>query len=111
MTKLALTKPVQTRDGYPVRILCTDRVGKYQIIGLILEDDHEYVETWNLNGQKYEGAIHDDDLINVPPKPVKCYINVYRNDDGVLYAGMLRRDEPYDIAGKNFVKTIEFEVP
>lgn len=110
MTKLDLTKPVQTRDGRPVRILCTDRVGKYQMVGLILEDGHEYVETWNLNGQKYEGIISDIDLINVPPKPVKYFINVYRNMNGIT-TGAPNPDKPISTTNNDFIKTIEFEVP
>ena len=36
---LDINKPVQTRDGQPARILCTDKKGNLPILALFGEDD------------------------------------------------------------------------
>lgn len=76
MTKeLDLSKPVQTRDGRAVRILCTDRKGSsLPVTGLItLCDGRETIETWTLKGclfdHREEGSVYDGDLVNVPEPP------------------------------------------
>lgn len=81
MTKLDLTKPVQTRDGYPVRILCTDRKSNRPLVGLVTEDSCEVVCSWPTSGRFYSDEYHPLDLINVPPKPVKYYTHVYGHPD------------------------------
>ena len=70
---LDLTKPVQTRDGCKVRILCADRKGTaYPIVGLIEREGGEGVErvvSWTLTGGVINGNCRCiDDLINVPTK-------------------------------------------
>jgi hypothetical protein len=70
---LDLTKPVQTRDGRKVRILCTDRLTMYTkhlcVHGLVTEHGgaHEFPETWSKEGRVLSLREHDLDLINVPP--------------------------------------------
>lgn len=65
------TKPVQTRDGRPVRILCTDRkdsLSSETIVGLVEDHEGEAIYTWNANGS-YFGTDDEecsDDLINGP---------------------------------------------
>lgn len=88
MTKpLDLTKPVQTRDGRKVRILCTDRVHpNFPVVGLISNDfetletvfDFETLETVFYFTK--EGKITNldtlADLVNVPVHTSK-WQNVY----------------------------------
>lgn len=117
MTKLDLTKPVQTREGDPVRIICTDRKGEYPIVGLVLSDHgdgHEVVRAWPIDGQFYSKNMQHLDLINVPPKPVKCYTHVYLVGTSLI-AGDIRVDDgprksPAQGIGWKFIKTIEFEI-
>ena len=67
------TKPVQTRGGLPVRILCTDcKSVQYPVVGLVsLGRDGllEVLRTFTLDG-KYstDCAEQEDDLINVPER-------------------------------------------
>ena len=123
MTKLDLTKPVQTRDGRPVRILCMDRKSKYPIVGLVLKKDgSETTESWLADGgYHYPACIGENDLINVPPKPVKYFVNVYRHTNGITVGNVYRHtngitvgaanpDKPINTTADNFIKTIEFEV-
>lgn len=110
MSKLDLTKPVQTRDGHPVRILCTDRKGKYPVVGLVISNyDDDFIRCWPVSGSYDLDRLQHLDLINVPPKPVKYYVNVYRGSDGVIM-GALNPDKPISTTSNDFIKTIEFEV-
>lgn len=68
---LDLTKPVQTRDGRRVRILCTDRRnGTYPVVGLVMSNnsDSDEIRSWSINGRYYNDTVGDSetDLINVP---------------------------------------------
>lgn len=110
MSKLDLTKPVQTRDGHPVRILCTDRKGKYPVVGLVISNyDDDFIRCWPVSGIYDLDRLQHLDLINVPPKPVKYYVNVFRDSDGEIYIGGAHK-KPIETSNRNFIKTIEFEV-
>lgn len=77
-----LTKPVQTRDGRPVRILCTDKKGSdYPIIALVENSPGREVTASFTMGGKLNmndlGPSHND-LVNVPAKVVSAkWLNVY----------------------------------
>lgn len=80
------TKPVQTRDGRSVRILCTDRKGRndYTIPALIMQESgFEATVTYKSDGTyvNNRGAPHSTDLINIPVVH-KAYVNFYF--DGTL---------------------------
>lgn len=68
------TKPVQTRDGRAVRILCTDRTGSNRsIVGLVVcWDGTDILYEWFTDGgvtqSRATGRQYPDDLINVPQK-------------------------------------------
>lgn len=75
---LDINKPVQTRDGKPARILCTDKKGNLPILALFGEDDRVGVYTMYGDFAENLGLEHPLDLINVPEKHVR-YINVNSN--------------------------------
>lgn len=64
-------KPVQTRSGVPVRVLCTDAPGPQPVVGIVPGEDPG-VEVWSLDGSYVpagtRGAREPSgrDLINVP---------------------------------------------
>ena len=63
------TKPCQTRDGRPARILCTDLVGDYPIVAAVprQEDGLEILVTTKSDGSYSRGiggSFHD--LVNIP---------------------------------------------
>jgi hypothetical protein len=68
---LDLTKPVQTKMGASVRILCKDRKGAHPVVGLMVRGVKEEEQTmfWKLDGTSC--LHHDFDLVNVPPPKVK----------------------------------------
>lgn len=117
--KLDLTKPVQTRDGRPVRILCVDRKGSLPVVGLVPDRKNgvEWPHCWTADGHHGHSLMSDErghDLINVPPKPVKYYAHVYRRPNGCVWIGNCGADDgkrvPPSCDGRSeFVKTIEFE--
>jgi|GEM_PF-6923178 len=78
---LDLTKPLQTRDGRQVRILCVDRAAPKCIVGLLVNDvrqqgEHQRLLTWYRSGAhspRYQSPL---DLVNTPQEVV-TYSNVY----------------------------------
>jgi hypothetical protein len=72
------TKPVQTRDGKPARIICTDyeSPGGFPIIALVKSGIVEYPQAYKADGGCSFNGICETDLINVPTKAVR-WINIY----------------------------------
>lgn len=58
------TRPIVTRDGNLVRILCTDKIGKWPIVALVYKGEEELLATYTINGQKYipKAEVSFDDL-------------------------------------------------
>lgn len=66
---LDLTKPVQTRSGLPVRILCTDRKHEeFKVVGLYLNSSGvEVPESWTTDGTfSFLAGGSSLDLVNAP---------------------------------------------
>lgn len=68
MAKLDLTKPVQTRNGLPVRILATDLRSACPVVGFISYPDHDEICSWTLIGTHApdDNDEYERDLFNVP---------------------------------------------
>lgn len=110
------TRPVTTRDGRPVRILCTDAAKTdYPVVGLITyRNGSEGICQWLPDGKAYQTLRETpSDLIN---PPVKRYINLFKNDAGKMYYPTREEAEK---AGKSsnkanpgvgYIKTIEVEL-
>ncbi len=81
LEKAKAGKPVCTRKGYPVRIICFDRVNdESPIVALITTDDGtETIVCYNKNGMAY-GTLDKKHSLNLMMKPEKKqgWINVYR---------------------------------
>lgn len=89
MSKLDLTKPVSTRDGRKVRVLCTDLKGVHPIVGVVTRaDGEEVVLTWLPDGRLSFNVACPGDLINVPERHVR-WVNVYRGLDGRMWGASL----------------------
>ena len=100
LPSLDLTKPVQTRDGRKVRVLCTDGPGSRPVIGII--DGNKGPSTWCLNGATSEGWFNPDlesesALINTPatPRTFERWFNVY--DTGEITSHVDRHDADDEI--------------
>jgi hypothetical protein len=77
-----LTKPVQTRDGRRVRILCADAKGDFPIIGAVEErDGTERSVNWMRDGRYLCSGPSTSDLLNRPGKR-SFWVNVYPEGGG-----------------------------
>jgi len=78
--KFDITKPVQTRNGLKVRILCTDRAGDFPVVGLVKDGQTESTQSWRLNGRFTTSNVvdHSWDLVNVPVRIQRTvWLNIY----------------------------------
>lgn len=114
MTKeLDFSKPVETLDKKPVRILSTDGPdSNFPIIGVI--GDERFLSLWSKDGEHYFQTLSPsrNNLIQVPKKQ-KLYLNVYRNDSGSYNFGSLylTRSKANSLAKeRNYCKTVEIEI-
>lgn len=88
---LDLSKPVQTRDGRPVRILCTNlRSATFPVVGIASHaDGSESAYTWTAEGF-FLGVNKNSeaDLINTPPKMVKVQaeVRLFRGSNGNVWS-------------------------
>ena len=103
-------KPVQTRDGRKVRILCTDANSAFPVVGLIIDGgEFDTLETWDSTGCCYEKRTADeDDLINVPER-VERWVNVYGHDLGAVRSSRAEADKQSSSPGRSGVIRITYE--
>ena len=108
------SRKVVTREGCPVRILCTDRKSyNEEIVGLVMNDNGmESVLTWIQQGKVFFNSDTPNDLF-FAPETHEGWINVYRNNDGHTYAGAVydsKEDaEKRKTIDENYVTTIKIE--
>ena len=74
------SRKVVTKDGHPVRIICTDmKFYNEQIVGLIMSDTGmEHIFTWTQQGKQYVNTDTSNDLFFAPEKH-EGWVNVYKN--------------------------------
>lgn len=112
-----LTKPVQTRCGYPTRVICTDRNADFSVVALVIRMDTtppvEGVYFYDADGKyciQNDDGPSDFDLVNVPvtrygylPLPDKAntdtYVDIYHNlASGLPYIEItFEDDKPVDV--------------
>lgn len=81
------TKPVQTRDGKPVRVLCTDAnltwgLNTHPIVALVSHDIRDELVRYFENGKLLEGTDSNYDLVNIPEVTKKYYRTYYTVGNG-----------------------------
>lgn len=102
------TKPVTTRDGRKVRILCTDIKGReHVVIGLVDSGVEEDTYTWYKSGVYGGIGTSQLDLIN---PPMKKYLNLYRSGAGPKYYDTFEEAEKRGKVISSYIKTIEVEL-
>lgn len=101
---LDLSKPVQTRDGRKVRILCTDAGGERPVVGLI----DGCVWRWTGGGYDSNGNYRSAqyDLVNVPEPERTVWVNVYVSKSGKLHCGKPQASEANALTCPNFSGTM-----
>jgi hypothetical protein len=91
VTKLDLTKDVQTKDGRPVTILSTKGRGDYPVVGYV--GDNPMLVLWSKEGKCMNSVSSSgsSDLVNPPAKFVR-YINVYEGGSAEMHTSRERAD-------------------
>ena len=88
MTKLLdFTKPITTRTGLKVRILCTNGNGANPVVFQLVDTND--IKMCNLSGLRYQTTVTEFDLINVPEK-ITRWVNIYSDRPGAVF--FLRKD-------------------
>lgn len=63
-----INKKYRTRDGLPVRLLCTDLKNNYSVVGIItFFDGEEELKSWRYNGKYINNNEHNWDLVEITP--------------------------------------------
>jgi hypothetical protein len=121
MSELDLTRPIQTRNGRPVRILTTD--AKYRSHGvlqpIIAVIDDSFLGFWSIDGtfNENERVKSDYDLVNVPPKKttVAVCVRLYRDPMSGVYGVIAIEGQPRawgdDFIAEKFVEMEYEELP
>lgn len=87
---LDISKPVQTRLGWPARILCADfKDHDFSIVAAItMPNGYERFEHYTPSGHKRsDGKRSDDDLMNTPERKVAWTLIARRPDGQALIRG------------------------
>ena len=99
------TKPLQTRDGKKVRLLCTDAREPYPVV--VLYEDTKDVGLRTSDGKCLVGISCAADLMNVPEQvTVDGWVNVYRNKLGFIYFGHVDSDKRDAVFTHDFIHPI-----
>jgi hypothetical protein len=73
-----------TRHGQTVRILATDGIGNFPVIG---EADSGGLCRWKLTGRASSEHTDLADLVSLAPQTVKREVALYRGGNGLVWAG------------------------
>ena len=111
------SRKVVTKDGRPVRILCTDKKSyNEQIVGLIMGDNGmEFISTWTQQGKSFFNSDTPNDLFFAPEKH-EGYVNVYRSLDkdcayylGNIYNSKAEAEDTRENKKFKYIDTIKIE--
>ena len=106
-------KPVMTRSGLKVRIICTDRInGHYPVTALVMDEDGETVVSYTTLGEYYHdnGEPHSRDLVMASEEVIR-YVHIFQNRrTGDLIASPVLTIEElktvdYDTYGFDYITT------
>ena len=104
-------RKVVTRDGREARIVCTDRLCEFPIIGLVRTDKEETVLFYTNTGCIYPGLPSGYDLF-FAPEIHEGWINVYSSSYFSTSARIFSSEEEAKKEGekwKDYVTTIKIE--
>lgn len=105
-------RKIVTRDGKPVRIICTDAKGDYPVVGLIYyHDKKEVPENYMKNGSCYIDDESNCDLFFTPEKR-EGYINLFKQNIGLNTGFVFNTKEEAEKSAKGlscYITTIKIE--
>ena len=82
-------RKVVTRDGRPVRIICTDANGDYPVVALIKDKKRDQPETYTPDGVFFPDEETSRDLF-FDAATKKGFVNLYRTEKGMIIFGNVR---------------------
>ena len=103
-------RKVVTRNGLPVRIICTDRKDKWPIVALVTDDDTERVYPYLSNGAIYPDDSSRLDLMFAPTKK-EGWVNIYNRTArgcGLIYESEEKAKQNAD-KDKTYIATTKIE--
>ena len=74
------SRKVVTMNGDSVRIICTDRLGEFPVIGLVRTDNIEKVTSYTNSGHVCRDVPSEGDLFFAPERK-EGWVNVYQEDN------------------------------
>ena len=104
------SRKVVTLNGDSVRIICTDRLGEFPIIGLVRTDNIENVTSYMNNGHVHRGVPSEGDLFFAPERK-EGWVNVYRQDDRLLCGNIYNTESEAHLHSRTsgYITTIKIE--
>ena len=104
------SRKVMTLNGDSVRIICTDRLGEFPIIGLVRTKNIETVTSYMNNGHVLRDTPSEGDLFFVPEKKVG-WVNVYRQDNRQLCGNIYNTESEAKLHSRTsgYLDTIKIE--
>ena len=104
-------KPVCTRDGRKARIICFDKIGKFPIVALIMDESNgELVYDYNEIGRDNNTIEKGYDLMMLPEKKegwMNIYSNGYNHKVGALIYNS--KEEALNNKESNAIDTVKIE--
>ena len=77
-------RKVVTKEGRPVRIVCTDAVRRYKIIALVKFNEEEELNSYLPDGRWSFANENGDMNLFFAPEKKEGYINLYRSKLGIV---------------------------
>ena len=108
------TRKIVTREGKPVRIICTDVKGaSYSVFALVDKGDYEVPTLYTKKGEYNLGTECSYDLFFATEKH-EGWLNIYRSESGFYLRGnpYKSKEEAEEVAKanyKNFCTTVKIE--
>lgn len=104
------SRKVVTREGLPVRIICTDADRPYPVIALMKKSGYEHIERYTPDGTWVDDKRSDMELFFAPIKR-KAWVNLYAHPVAGLYTGLtiFNTKEEAEKCDSLFTATIEWE--
>lgn len=104
------SRKVVTMNGDSVRIICTDRLGEFPVIGLVRTDNVENVTSYLNSGRAYREVPSECDLFFAPEKK-EGWVNVYRQDNRQLCGNVYNTESEAKLHSRSsgYLSTVKIE--
>ena len=105
-------RKVVTRDGRPVRIVCTDAVRRYPIIALVKFKEEE-LNSYLPDGRWSFANENGDMNLFFAPEKKEGWVNIYKENEDYIHTGAsvfkTKEEAMKHINGRYYISTIHIE--